>query len=62
MNCYWHFFDAVGCDFVGRNLSGNTSVTIPAGGAVLLYELPVGNTLYYIGTRIGTTDGLILSK
>ena len=55
-------FDAVGCDFVGRNLSGNTSVTIPAGGAVLLYELPVGTTLYYIGTRIGTADGLILSK
>lgn len=55
-------FDAVGCDFVGRNLSGNTCVTIPAGGAVLLYELPVGTTLYYIGTRIGTADGLILSK
>ena len=55
-------FDAVGCDFVKKNASGTMSVTIPAGGSVLLYELPVGTTLYYIGTRIGTKDGLIISK
>ncbi|MBR3744849.1 MAG: hypothetical protein IKN31_07080 [Bacteroidales bacterium] len=54
-------FDAVGCDFVSKNVSGTIQVTVPAQGSVLLYELPKGTTLYYIGTKIGTRDGLILT-
>ncbi len=55
-------FDAVCCDFTAKNVSGTVQVKIPAGNSVLLYELPAGTVLYYIGTRIGTADGLILSR
>ncbi len=54
-------FDAVGCDFVTKRASGTVSVTIPAKGSVLLYELPVSTTLYYLGKRIGTREGIVLS-
>ena len=38
-------FDVVSCDYLAKNVSGSTSIKIPADSAVLITEIPAGASL-----------------
>ncbi len=57
----YDLFDGVARDYAARGQSSDAVVTVPAKGAVLLYEIPAGTELFSRGNAVVTRDGTVVA-
>ncbi len=57
----YDLLDGVACDYAANGKTGDCTVTIPAGKAVLLYEIPAGTRIMQRGKVFLTEDGKVIA-